>query len=89
MLLDVFVSRAVVVGYNLPLLKNLGEDLILDLEQLVGIYNGSIQWWNNTHLARHMNVSLPQQRINVCLPYIIKHVSFYNTVVYCIHTIKN
>src|SRR5688572_14597277 len=41
--------RAVVLGYNLPGVNN----LILTRDQLVGIYNGTYRFWNDSEFALH------------------------------------
>ena len=52
--------RAIVLAYNIPGVKN----LVLTREQVVGIYNGSINNWNDPIFTQHNpNVDLPNATI--------------------------
>ncbi len=54
--------RAVVLAYNVPGL----DELILTRADVVGIFNGSIQWWNDTRIAQsNKHAPLPRKRIKV------------------------
>ena len=57
----IFPLRGVVMIYNLP---GLGSRLVLSRDHLVGIYNGTIVWWNDTSLQElNPTVSLPGKQI--------------------------
>ena len=52
--------RAVVLAYNVPGIP----DLILSREHIVGIYNGSIQWWNDSRIVgNNRKFTFPNKRI--------------------------
>jgi len=52
--------RAIVLAYNIPGVKN----LVLTREQVVGIYNGSINNWNDTIFTEHNpEIDLPNATI--------------------------
>ena len=52
--------RAVVLAYNVPGIP----DLILSREDIVGIYNGSIQWWNDSRIVgNNRKFTFPNKRI--------------------------
>ncbi|ELT98800.1 hypothetical protein CAPTEDRAFT_46330, partial [Capitella teleta] len=56
------VAGAVAVAYNLPAVPS----LVLSRSALVGIFNGSITWWNDTRLTQlNPQVPFPQKRIIV------------------------
>ena len=59
----IFFSSAITLGYNLP---GGVSALHLSKEHLVGIYNGTYTWWNDSTL-QHINphVTLPSQPILV------------------------
>ncbi len=42
------IPRAVVLAYNLPG----SDDLVLSRDAIVGIYDGSVLWWNDSRIAR-------------------------------------
>ena len=55
-----------VVGYNIPELAAAEVELILSLDTLIGIYNGSIIYWNDTQIqALNLGVDMPNETIKV------------------------
>ncbi|XP_064649403.1 atrial natriuretic peptide receptor 1-like [Lineus longissimus] len=57
------LAGAIVIAYNIPGLPS-SQQLNLGSHQLVGIFNGTIKWWNDTSLsAANPNVPLPIARI--------------------------
>lgn len=54
------------MAYNLPELKSLDKKLQLTQGQIVGIYNGTIQWWDDPSIFEsNGDITLPHQRIKV------------------------
>ncbi|XP_070194179.1 atrial natriuretic peptide receptor 1-like [Littorina saxatilis] len=56
------IAGAIVMAYNMPGVS----ELRLSMAQLVGIYNGSLAYWNDTWLvSTNPQAALPAQRIHV------------------------
>ena len=60
--------RAVVLAYNLPTIS----DLVLSRDDIVAMYNGTLQFWNDSRLGElNPNVTFPNNSIKVIwyIPY--------------------
>ena len=54
--------RAVVLAYNLPTIS----DLVLSRDDIVAMYNGTLQFWNDSRLCElNPNVTFPNNSIKV------------------------
>ena len=61
-----FFCRAIALAYNLPEMKKLGLTLNLTREQVVGIFNGTFNYWNDTTFQMsNPNVQMPHKEIIV------------------------
>ncbi|XP_069113401.1 retinal guanylyl cyclase 2-like [Argopecten irradians] len=57
------MAGAVMVGYNLP---GLGGRLVLTRSMIVGIFNGTYTWWNDTvFTSSNPNLNMPDEQIIV------------------------